>query len=412
MSFNTQFPSATTKEASVPVFKTEGPAHVTISQDLAVMLAQASARGVVLYGSMINQNVISLGIDGYELEAFSPDPNMMEDKKYLAYHPDMEETARIRREVQRLFLKSKKDNARAYSHYAEAVDKGERLGFTPAPILWCKDLLEVIPLGLSNLCVVIIPRGRELIPVDGETQIAGRFQGWQRDESLKDVVFPVIIAHGRTEEWARQTFHDVNVFGVKPNAALAISMDGYDPATQIARELAEKLPFLNGRINMSARQLSKADRESGQIATISSLRGSIVTLEKGITGVAIGAKSMPLHDAEKQQLERWATAWWSALGTHLGAVLTDANSVASAPACMAALGAVGHAVFARGEDPQAVAARLAQEVKWEKGQRWAGIAGKFTPRGAFSLGGAKENSYAIFSALTDPSDDGYSRIRK
>src|SRR5262249_47744845 len=158
---------------------------------------------------------------------------------------------------------------------------------------------------LSNLCVVIIPRGRQLIPVDGETQIAGRFQAWDRDDTLKDIPFPVVIAHGRTEDWARQTFHDVNVFGVKPNAALAISMDNYDPATQIARDLTTRVPFLSGRINMTARQLSRTDREHGQIATISSLRGSVVTLAKGISGVAIGSKSLPVNDGEKAQLERW-----------------------------------------------------------------------------------------------------------
>jgi DNA sulfur modification protein DndB len=400
------------EEAPIPVYDVNGPPLVTIAPELAIELAQASARGAVVYGTFINQNVITLGIDGYELEALTPDPNTIEDKKYLQYHSDLEDVANVRREVQRLFVKSKRDNARNYGQYIEAVEHGERLGFAPAPILWSKKLLKVIPLGLSNLCVVIIPRGVTLIAIDGETQIAGRFQSWERDESLKDRPFPVIIAHGRTEEWARQTFHDVNVFGVKPNAALAISMDMYDPGTQIARDLTVNIPFLENRVNMSARQLSKSDRKVGQFATISSLRGSIVTLEKGIGGVAIGTKSLQLAEADKKRLAGQATVWWNAMATHLGSAFLDPGSVASSPAALAALGAVGHRVFSRREDPQVHAASLARDVVWTKGDRWANIAGKYTSKGVFSLGGAKENAYAIYAALTDASDPEYRKIRR
>ena len=50
-------------------------------------------------------------------------------------------------------------------------------------------------------------------------------------------------------------------------------------------------------------------------------------------------------------------------------------------------------------------------VNWERDKVWEGIAGKFTPKGVFSVGGAKETGYAIYSALADPSDPGYARIR-
>lgn len=52
-----------------------------------------------------------------------------------------------------------------------------------------------------------------------------------------------------------------------------------------------------------------------------------------------------------------------------------------------------------------------REVKWDKGQRWDGIAGKFTPKGRFSLGGSKETVYAVYAALTDASTEGYARVR-
>ncbi len=50
-------------------------------------------------------------------------------------------------------------------------------------------------------------------------------------------------------------------------------------------------------------------------------------------------------------------------------------------------------------------------VKWDKDQQWEGIAGKFTPKGRFSLGGSKETAYAVYAALTDPPTEGYARAR-
>ena len=52
-----------------------------------------------------------------------------------------------------------------------------------------------------------------------------------------------------------------------------------------------------------------------------------------------------------------------------------------------------------------------QQVNWEHGRNWEGIAGKYTPKGSFSVGDAKENAYAVYSALTDPATPGYDQIR-
>ena len=46
-----------------------------------------------------------------------------------------------------------------------------------------------------------------------------------------------------------------------------------------------------------------------------------------------------------------------------------------------------------------------------KGKTWEGIAGKFSPRGRFSVGGSKETAYAVYAALADRSSDGYDRVR-
>jgi DNA sulfur modification protein DndB len=50
-------------------------------------------------------------------------------------------------------------------------------------------------------------------------------------------------------------------------------------------------------------------------------------------------------------------------------------------------------------------------VNWERLGQWSGIAGKLNPKGVLSVGGAKENAYAVYSALTDPTSSGYAVIR-
>jgi DNA sulfur modification protein DndB len=42
---------------------------------------------------------------------------------------------------------------------------------------------------------------------------------------------------------------------------------------------------------------------------------------------------------------------------------------------------------------------------------WENIAGKFTPKGTFSIGGTKETAYAVFAALTDENAKSYAQVR-
>jgi DNA sulfur modification protein DndB len=92
------------------------------------------------------------------------------------------------------------------------------------------------------------------------------------------------------------------------------------------------------------------------------------------------------------------------------------NKLASAPSVLAAIGAVGHELL-HTDDPQLRAKmrdelieRL-REVDWPRGKQWEGIAGKFTPKGAFSIGGSKETAYAIYGALTDDTSPAYAQVR-
>jgi hypothetical protein len=83
---------------------------------------------------------------------------------------------------------------------------------------------------------------------------------------------------------------------------------------------------------------------------------------------------------------------------------------------MAALGAMGHALvgISDAQDRKLKAHELLRSIKtvnWSRDKTWEGIAGKFTPKGTFSIGGAKETAYAVFAALTDENASSYKKVR-
>ena len=83
---------------------------------------------------------------------------------------------------------------------------------------------------------------------------------------------------------------------------------------------------------------------------------------------------------------------------------------------MAALGAIGSPLvrIADAQDRTLKARELVRTltaVNWARDKTWEGIAGKFTPKGVFSLGGSKETAYAVYAALSDPNSAGYARVR-
>jgi DNA sulfur modification protein DndB len=92
------------------------------------------------------------------------------------------------------------------------------------------------------------------------------------------------------------------------------------------------------------------------------------------------------------------------------------SKLASAPTVLAAIGAMGHELV-NIDEPAMRAAKTAvlvgklKAVDWRRGKHWEGIAGKFTPKGAFSVGGSKETAYAVYEALNDETSQGYLTVR-
>ncbi len=368
--------------------------------------------GHVIAGSAIDDHQFLGRVKAAQLFQIAPDPRDTENKKKVDASHELQELGHVREEVQRLFEGAKKRNVGPYAEYICAI-RSKVDGLTP-PITLYSDTLLQVDMRDDGTGFIQIPWDKRLIAIDGETQLAARHEAANIDPETKHDFVPVYINHGRDQGWARQAFHDLNTLGVRPNAALSLGMDARDPITHICREVERRVPFFNGRVNKVRRQLRTSDPE---IVTITTLRGACVTMAKGINGVQYGARPVPLDQKFADVVEVTAIEWFTALADAFGPAFENReHSLASSPTAMAALGAVGNPLTGIA-DPRDRALKARELVKtlagvnWARDKTWEGIAGKFTPKGAFSLGGSKETAYAVYAALTDPSAPGYARIR-
>jgi hypothetical protein len=368
--------------------------------------------GHIIAGVVLDGHRFSGKMRGAQLLQLAVDPRKTEDLEQVSASTDLESLRKMRTEVQRLFEGAKAKNVEPYANYIVAVNAGQD-GMTPPIILFTESELPIYEKE-DGTAFLQIPYGAQVVAIDGETQLAARFQAGKINSSTKTEFVPVLVCHGRNIAWARQVFHDLNLLGVRPNAAVGISMDARDPLTYVARQVEQRLAFFSGRVNTVRRQLKKSDLH---VVTITGLRGGCVTLAEGIGGVKYGARPVILAQAEVPRIIDVATEWFGAVVDAIGPAIEDrARTVAGSPPVLAAIGAVGHELV-KIEDPLVRAARRRElldkllSVRWDKSKAWEGIAGKFSAKGKFSIGGSKETAYAVYGALTDSTTEGFAKIR-
>lgn len=375
-------------------------------------MALNPTNGHIIAGTTIDPNRFIGRVKAAQLFQLAPDPRDAENKKKVDSSKELQDLQGVREEVQRLFEGAKKRNVPAYADYIVDLHNGGE-GITPPITLYSEAGLELEQLE-NGTSFIQIPWDERLVAIDGETQLAARHEAANLEPATKQDFVPVFICHGRDTLWARQAFHDLNALGVKPNAALSIGMDARDPITNIAREVERRVGFFTDRVNKVRRQLRSSDID---VLTITTLRGACVTFAKGINGIQFGARPVPIEDHLIPAIKDGAVDWFDAVARAIGPALEDREKkLASSPSVFAAMGALGNQLIGIGDraERRRRADELAGElrsIRWERGKDWEGIAGKFTPKGAFAVGGAKETAYAVYSALSDPSSSGYGRIR-
>jgi DNA sulfur modification protein DndB len=179
-------------------------------------------------------------------------------------------------------------------------------------------------------------------------------------------------------------------------------MDARDPLTRVAREAERQVPFFRDRVNKARRQLGAHDKD---VVTITSR--ACITLAEGIGGVKYGTRPVPLPADRVQRVLQVTVEWFKAVTDAIGPAMEDRESkLASAPTVLAAIGAMGHELVNIDEPTvreakTAALVRKLRTVDWRRSKHWEGIAGKFNPKGTFSVGGSKETAYAVYEALND-----------
>jgi DNA sulfur modification protein DndB len=282
--------------------------------------------------------------------------------------------------------------------------------------LWSLDSLTDVISGANTY--LLVPDGARLLAIDGETQLTAHFQlhGTPEPELRRahgDFPLAAVVHHGVRVDEARQYFHDLNVLAVRPSTSLSLSMNTSDPLMKVVGDLEAAIPFLTGRVDKQARQLTKA---STKVLTIHALRQMAVNVAKGIAGIQYGAKPAPVDDIDLDDVFRVSRDWLTAIFNTFSAEITDRETyLIGASPVLAAIGALGHRILQSPsyDRQQVLDETLAslRTVDWKKSARWTGIAGKPTPKGVFSVSGTKEVGYAIYNVLADPDNPNYSRVR-
>lgn len=370
--------------------------------------------GHILAGVQIDEHRFLARVKGPQLFQIAPDPRDSEDKRKLAASKEAQDMRTVRESVQRLFEGAKAKNVGSYAEYIVGIHDG-RPGITPAIILYSEDRLDFALEGQFGHGTVLVPWGKKLVAIDGETQLAARYEAANRNpETLTDYI-AVHICHGLPRGWARQAFHDLNVLAIRPNSAISVGMDARDPLTAITREVEARVPFLTERVNKTRRQLRTTDSD---VTTISTLRGACATVAEGIAGVKYGSRPVRISPDRQSAVLDAAVAWLGAVCEALGPVIEDReHQLVAAPAVLAAIGAMGHVLLDE-DNPEVRQKNLAAQVDklrnvdWSRGPQWDGVAGKLTPKGSVTVAGSKETAYAIYAALNDEGSPAFAKVRR
>ena len=180
-----------------------------------------------------------------------PDPIASENPVRIAEDPRLREYSELRGEVQRLVEGAKAKNARRFAEYLVEGYSGDRPWITPPITLYHLHQLKQVELAMG-VRALLLPHGDFLTSIDGETQRIAWGYAAQQQPALLQQRIPVVIHHGKQITDARQGFYDLSTREVKPNQAVAISMDSMDPATAITRAVIESSGVIRDRVKPAA----------------------------------------------------------------------------------------------------------------------------------------------------------------
>lgn len=371
--------------------------------------------GVPIFGSVISDSEFQGAMPHGLFRSFVPDPRRLEGSK-AKHHADLTPVATLRSRVQRLVTGAKRKNVEPYARYViEMKQTGE--GFTPQIVLWTDQKLRVEQDPQTGVSWALVPHSLKFIALDGDTQTTARSVADELKPGLFDNdLIKVVIKHNTREDIAQQIFADCNAKGVKVSVSMAIGFDTRDDATQVAKFTERRIPALDAKVNRQKRQLGKTDAD---LITISALRGAVVCLIQGISGVQNQTDGVEIDDATMDVIREASVIWFTEVTHALDGALDPArraDTFASAPAVWSALGALGHEVLTElggaeaGPSNEAMKAaftdaanRYLAGIDWERNEKWLDVGAKRSSSGVITLGGPKETGSLVFKGLKEGS---------
>jgi hypothetical protein len=376
------------------------------------------SRGMHIKGTPLTDTSLLAVTNFDQLQTVTRHPADLQPKaRITGYDAEaIAEEAEIHELIQRALSGNKKANVGRYSTYIEEVVQGRRTGVLPPIHLWSPAGLDVIT--LEGVQYAVVPNGERLLAIDGETQLTAHYELRRRATAETRSAhgrFPLaaVIHHGIPVETARLYFHDLNVLAVRPNTSLGLSMNSADPVMQVVSAVEARVGFVNGRVERMARQLAKT---SPKVITVQTLRQMVVNVAKGIAGVQYGARPVPIEGVDLQELTDVAATWFNHFFDTFSREVADRDEfLAGSSPVLAAVGALGNLVLSapahQRADLQEQLLSTLREVDWRKGPHWQGIAGRFSPKGVFTVSGTKEVGYAVFNVLADSHNPNYRAVR-
>jgi DNA-sulfur modification-associated len=366
--------------------------------------------GHILAGNVVNPHRFSATLPTGGLLKIVRDPRDAENEKKQAMDRELQEILMVRQEVQRSFQGKKQTNVGEYASYILNVEVEGRDGLVPHITLWTDRKLSISDDGL----MILIPWEVQLVPIDGDTQLAARFEAANRDRRISGSNVSVDIIHGKSSAFAQQCFYDLNSLGIRPAANLAAAMDQRDPISHIVRELERSLPFLNGRVNLRKASLGPKDTE---LVSFLSLRTFVATVARGAGGVQYTTKPVPIKDQDIPFVQRTAIAFLEVLHERCQSAMEDRTTkLLLSPTIFCSLGALVTSLVQE-KDPERFrlgierTVRGLEHVNWDKSSAWVKVAGRYNKKGQVTMGGAKQSIYAVLAALNDTKNENYNAIR-
>jgi hypothetical protein len=261
-----------------------------------------------------------------------------------------------------------------------------------------------------------------------------------RQEKLRTTLVSVDVIHGVPAAAMGQMFADLNGKGVTLTRNETEALDIRDRWTKATKEIFDKL---NVPLETTGRQVTAVSQAEHKHLII----GQAVTMVRGLGlgsfSKAVSATSYEDVIKDQKDYDRLVEAgvsWFGAVLDHFDAetmpdgtrdarVFTDPDRVVRAMPIKVALGVMGNPWFEVNLPKQADHKQALEEIHWQVGPAWQGIAGKVAQKemrrkvdgktvrepieGEYTLAaaGAKELGAAAVRALTNPASVAGTTVR-